>query len=165
MKLAIKFLGLLILVSACTRDTEVSKMQYMPDMADGPGIKTHREYLDPPEESVPLHATIYPAALEDADSLQNPLARSEASVANGKKMWDTYCVVCHGPAGKGDGSLGDLFPRPPDITGEIYKSKKDGFFFYKITFGSALMPAYGHSISIQERWQIVQYLRQLQGEG
>jgi len=47
----------------------------------------------------------------------------------GSAVYKTYCVVCHGPAGKGDGPLADsLRFRPPDLT---LLAKKNGGAFPK----------------------------------
>ena len=36
---------------------------------------------------------------------------------SGQSLFKTYCVVCHGPSGQGDGPLADsLRVRPPDLT-------------------------------------------------
>lgn len=85
-------------------------------------------------------------------------------MALGEKMYNTYCIPCHGAAGKGDGSITDLYPRPPDITADIYKKRGDGFFFHRITFGANIMPAYGYATTLPERWAVVHYVRKLQGE-
>ena len=101
--------------------------------------------------------------------LRNPLARlsgqaKEQRVDQGKKLWNMFCHQCHGRDGKGVGTITDVFVPAPDIT-DMYKSRKDGFFFHKITFGGAIMPSLGHSISAHERWKIVLYIRQLQNGG
>ena len=36
-------------------------------------------------------------------ALRNPLPRSAANVAAGKKLYEQNCAVCHGAAGRGDG--------------------------------------------------------------
>jgi mono/diheme cytochrome c family protein len=38
-------------------------------------------------------------------------------VVSGSEVYRTYCAVCHGTKGKGDGQLADLLRvRPPDLT-------------------------------------------------
>ena len=70
--------------------------------------------------------------------------------------------VTRGKDGKGKGTLGDVYPPAADLTNAVYAGRGDGFFFHRITFGSALMPPYGHATSPQERWLIVKYVRKLQ---
>lgn len=158
--------GFLSLLGACTDDPDQTKMQYFPDMADTPGIKTQANYIDPPEGSVARTAILYPDTPEEAEQiLKNPLVgqSDEAKHAEeGKELFRKFCSPCHGNDGKGNGSIVDKFPRPPDLTQDLYKNRQDGFFFYRITFGSALMPSYGHAITAKERWQIVLNIRNKQ---
>ncbi|MBI2601491.1 MAG: cytochrome c [Deltaproteobacteria bacterium] len=161
------FLGLILNLWNCKGDPSQTKLQYFPDMADTPGIKTQGNYLDPPEGSVARDAILYPATAEEAESvMENPLrgASNQAEhVAQGKHLFETFCgAACHGLDAKGGGAIVDRFVRPPDLTLDLYKNRKDGFFFHRITFGGAIMPEQGHNTSAVERWQIVLYLRSLQ---
>lgn len=148
-------------------DNNTTKLQWMPDMADTGVVKAQRDYLDPPEGSVTMESMEYPKSAEDAETaLTNPVASTPEVVAKGKVLFETFCIPCHGASGKGDdNTLHGLFPQPPNITHESYAKRKDGFFFYRISFGTALMPGYGHSITREERWIIVNYLRALQQKG
>ncbi len=156
----------LLLTQACVPDGNVTKLQFMPDMADGPVAKVLRSYLDPPENSVAMNAIFYPESPEEAEQvLESPYYNQrhlEEKLQDGKKLYGDYCTPCHGKLGKGDGTITDKYPRPPDITNDYYKEKKDGFFYYRIVFGGDLMPSYGHAISNIERWKIVLYIRKLQ---
>ena len=87
------------------------------------------------------------------------------SQQEGKVLFNTYCAVCHGVDGKGEGYIKYAYPVPvPDISRADLAARKDGFFFMKITNGGAMMPAYGYAISKLERWQIITHLRTLQGK-
>jgi mono/diheme cytochrome c family protein len=160
-----------MLLSACDKDPNATKLQYMPDMADAPTVKAQEDFLDPPEGSVAMSAILYPANADEAEKqLQNPFAgvpepEAITHLAQGKVLFETYCAVCHGIDAKGEGYIVDKFPRPPDLAADPYLTRADGFFFYRITFGSAIMPSYGHAISPHERWQIILHLRTLQKAG
>ena len=145
-------------------DPNKTKVQYVPDMADAPTMKPQENFLEPPEGSVANNALIYPKTVEEAElKLKNPLQNEPQIVALGEKIFNIYCIPCHGAAAKGDGSITDVYPKPPDITTAAYQAKGDGFFFYRITFGAVMMPGYGHATAPIERWAIVHYLRKLQG--
>ena len=162
-------LGVLALVG-CDVGANGRKIQYMPDMADSPAPKTQKEYLEPPEGAVPMTANFYPKTVEDAEKMlpmPPEIANDPQAAQKGEVLFNTFCVACHGPGANGKNHLGPNFPQPPDIRSDAYKAHADGFFFYRITFGSAstIMPSYGHAISPFERWQIVAYVRNLQKAG
>ena len=152
-----KILLFLVLVSCI--DPATPKLQYMPDMADNPTVKAQEDFLDPPPYSVARGTVFYAKTAEE--STQTAAVVRDA--AQGKQLYATFCQVCHGAQGKGDGTIDDGFPQPPDISQVLYRERKDGFLFHRITFGTAIMPGYGHALSVAERWQIVYYLRALQG--
>jgi mono/diheme cytochrome c family protein len=145
-------------------DASQPKVQYVPDMADAPTMKPQENYVEPPEGSVATNAVLYPKTVEEAEkTLKNPLPNDPQIVALGEKTYNTFCTPCHGAAAKGDGSITDVYPMPPDLTTEAYQKREDGFFFYRITFGANIMPGYGHATMPHERWATVHYLRKLQG--
>ena len=158
-------------VSACNpHGRNTTKLQYMPDMADNPTVKTQESYLNPPDGSVTINAILYPESPEQAEQeLRNPFGEgtqvSSDVISNGKALFNTYCTVCHGINGNGPALLGDAYPIPvPDITRPELVTRKDGFFFLKISNGGTMMPSYAHSISPHERWQLITYLRTLQSQ-
>lgn len=163
-------LGVLFLSGCWESEGNETKIQFMPDMADVPVVKPQLSYIDPPENSVAVNAIIYPedwsiAEKEFRSPYKKGFGNYEDVLVDGKKLYNTYCAVCHGEDGKGEGYLGTSYPIPvADITREELAARGDGHFFMQITRGGAMMPGYGHAISPIERWQIVAYLRQLQGK-
>jgi mono/diheme cytochrome c family protein len=88
-----------------------------------------------------------------------------ASVAAGKKSAETNCVTCHGAGGKGDGvAAAALTPKPADWTSAKVKADPDGVLFCKMSNGRGPMPPWKH-LPDKERWDLVSYLRSLQGGG
>lgn len=78
-----------------------------------------------------------PAALAVAMALgvsSHPVTAQQASSAAGRptqfvgsELFRSYCVACHGKAGRGDGALGDLMKvRPPDLT--VFSRDNGGVF-------------------------------------
>lgn len=48
--------------------------------------------------------------------------------ADGKKLFDTLCMTCHGPTGAGDGPVGKALPpaqRPANMQTGVFKFTKD----------------------------------------
>jgi mono/diheme cytochrome c family protein len=94
----------------------------------------------------------------EAKSMKNP----EKAADLGKKAVETNCVSCHGPKGKGDGPAASaLNPKPANWTSDQVKKESDGELFWKITNGRGAMPPWKH-LPEKDRWQIVNYIRELQ---
>jgi mono/diheme cytochrome c family protein len=101
---------------------------------------------------------------------RNPVTPTPETLERGKALYDTYCLVCHGPAGKGDGPVvnkpGETgkFPFAPDLTLPVTVARSDGYLYGIIRVGRGLMPEYGSRIPHMDRWYVVNYVRQLQRE-
>jgi mono/diheme cytochrome c family protein len=112
---------------------------------------------------LPLH---YRATVEDAEragrELQNPVPRSAASAAEGQALFDTYCSVCHGKQGAGDGPLVPKIPNPPAYTSARVRGMPVGRIFHVVTFGSGRMASYASQLSTRDRWLVAAHVQTLQ---
>ena len=116
------------------------------------------------EPNIPTPVT--EAALNSfAAELTNPLPMSEAVLARGQAVYLTYCSVCHGPQGEGNGPVvgPGKFPMGPDLTIPTTVGRSDGYIYAIAKAGRGLMPSY-RRVPPEERWAVVNYVRQLQGE-
>ena len=102
--------------------------------------------------------------LTELKNVANPVPRTSASLARGQLLYDTYCIVCHGPAGHSDGTVVPKFVPPPDITQPTTQQRSDGYIYAMIKQGRGIMPKYGDKIrDATDRWDVVNYVRKLQG--
>src|SRR5205085_4327257 len=93
----------------------------------------------------------------------NPAASSDASLRNARKYFQINCAVCHGVSGMGDGTATKYgFPGINLLT-DVTKNRTDGYIFGMIRNGRGLMPTYNR-IEERDRWDIVNYVRSLQGK-
>ena len=95
-----------------------------------------------------------------ADKLVNPLAGQPAS-AIGDTLYHTYCAVCHGQTGAGDGKVGVQLAALPLITDRA-RALSDGYLYSIIRYGRGVMPKYGDKVPSLQRWEVVNYVRRLQ---
>ena len=114
-----------------------------------------------PKRSVPVPGTtVVVKDLEAATKMTNPIPADEKSVAKGGKLFEIYCVPCHGKSGTGDGYVGaKLILRPFDLTSERLQGLPDGHIFGMMTLGGAIMPVYANDLTPTERWHVVNYVR------
>jgi mono/diheme cytochrome c family protein len=91
-----------------------------------------------------------------------PVAPTADSLQRGKVLFGINCVVCHGPEGRGDGTLGGFFaPKPFDLTSDAVQELPDSEIFLVITQGRDPMPSLAENLSPEERWDVVNFVRSL----
>jgi mono/diheme cytochrome c family protein len=95
-----------------------------------------------------------------ADRLANPSPGLPS--ARGDTLYQTFCAVCHGVAGAGDGPVGPKVAAPSLLTARA-RGYTDGYLYGILRYGRGIMGKYGDKITIQDdRWQVVNSVRQLQ---
>lgn len=101
----------------------------------------------------------------ETKALLNPLKGDIGATKKGQELFNSSCFVCHGNSGKGDGPAGlALNPKPKDLTSAMIQTQKDGELFWKITQGKSPMAGYKGTYTDEQRWQLVNYLRELAQE-
>lgn len=184
-------IGVVLLGSACTPLDDAMVAIFGRSMRDQPSFDPYENPLNAPEGSVPFAAGNLVAragevnigqaealenppppftqldVLNNADvvvNLTNPVPLTEASVARGEVLFLRFCAPCHGP--NGSGVTGYIIPAgfpPYPLVSDRVRGFTDGYLYGMIRMGRGLMPAYGHRISHFDRWNVVNYLRVLQG--
>ena len=116
-----------------------------------------------------------PAASEEADKpvpadysgKTNPFSGKADAAEAGKQVYTDNCASCHGDGAKGDGPAGaSLDPKPANLV-EALSEDQDDRIFWTISEGgvpagkSASMVAWKGTLSEDEIWQTITYLRTL----
>lgn len=92
-----------------------------------------------------------------------PIEQSESLLARGADRYAIYCVPCHRASGDGQGILFKRGGVPTtSLHDERIRSVPDGELFNAISNGVGLMPSYSYPLSVEDRWAIVAYVRELQ---
>lgn len=155
------FAVLLVLVGALMIFAyDVIKIDWIVFMEIQPSYGTQEKPLPVPARSIPVEGAAYIAAV---GAPKNPVAADEISLARGKQLFETHCVMCHGIGGKGNGSVAAFFTqkKPADLTSAAVQQKSDGAIFLTISNGFGFMPALNENFTARERWDIVNYVRTL----
>lgn len=110
-----------------------------------------------------------PEGYEAAATLINPYAAADkATLEQGKMYYTTYCAVCHGESGQGDGSISATGPNNGPFAGVInyfsagYMQMEEGKMFHSIHYGKNNMGSYAGQLTKDERWKIVAYIKSMQ---
>jgi mono/diheme cytochrome c family protein len=163
----------LTVVLGCGARSEQRAYEYMPDMVRDPAYKAFA--LNPVTRDGltmqrPVAGTIargyqpfhYGPGEEEASragiELHNPYQATERTLEEGKALYETYCSVCHGAKGKGDGPIAEKIPHPPSYGSDRLLEFPSGRIFHVITMGTNKMPSYAAQLSLDERWKVVTYI-------
>jgi len=125
-----------------------------------------------PQGSVPINGSAVPsfvvsyaqmpATIDSMSALVNPTRPDSVSLANGRKYYVINCAVCHGLAGRGDGTATKYGVFPFPLVSDRVRGLRDGYIFGMIRNGRGNMPSYNR-IEEMDRWDVVNYVRGLQG--
>ncbi len=133
------------------------------------GDGTKAASLLPPQGTVPQGYKPYPYhnnAEAAEKNLKNPYAGDESVevLKNGEAKYNTYCIVCHGPQGKGDGLVAaKMLLKPPPLISDKVVGFNDGRIYHIITDGQGVMSSYAFQmVNEKDRWAVVKYVRSLQ---
>lgn len=134
------------------------------DMHNQPSFRAQEDPRPPPAGSVPVLGYERPMPTKAAAKLRNPVANDTTSLAKGKFLYETYCAICHGRFAAGNGPVAAKFAEPPNLLTDKYRRVTDGHIYGVIRNGHTIMPPYAESLAPVERWHIVNYIRNLQGQ-
>lgn len=82
----------------------------------------------------------------------------ENTAKDGEAIYIKNCVSCHGDLGKGN-NLKTLNPIPPDLNSAKTQLLTDGELFYILNVGRGAMPSFKNTLSEEERWKTISYIR------
>jgi len=99
----------------------------------------------------------------EARRLKNPLPLTTDHAAAAKPLYDQLCASCHGPDGKARTALAGKLPvRPTNLAEYLMESMRDGEIYWVVSNGiDNKMPSFGTQLSDMQRWEMVQYVREL----
>lgn len=117
-----------------------------------------------PEHSVPLGSGPSFESRDDTEDLPNPVPMTTASLSRGKVLFAARCAPCHGPEGHGGGPVSKFFPPAPDLAYVTVAKRSDGFLWGTVSYGGKAMPPAREGLSAEDRWNLVNWVRAIQGK-
>src|SRR5207302_6411736 len=163
-------------LTACNPDDVVHRVGWFATMRHQRSIKPYARPIPPVAGTVPVTGAEPSVNLQMADRLANPRTRTSESINRGRFLYETYCLVCHGTTGRGDGPIsatnGQTPPGPffgvRSLVNDTIARRTDGYIYAVIVsgqvMGRGLMPVYGDKVRGADRWDLVNYVRTLQAQ-
>jgi hypothetical protein len=170
-----------VLLSACS-DSSKPNVELIQDMMDSPALKPQEHDMGgpnngamrvPPEGTQPVGFQPYRYATDIEASVSNKNLMSgdfsEDTLKVGIKYYTIHCSVCHGANGEGGlpniSVVEKMALKPPSLLSDKINGWTDGQLYHVITMGQGVMGPYAAHIPQKYRWQVVNYIRHLQGKG
>ncbi len=198
-----KFLKFLILpllafclgACSCSGGKNRTDSQWTRDMAKQNNVKAQEGSDEgkmlmkmPPEGTRARNRRYYPYAgnpLTASKKLKNPLKYTEEALAQGRALYQKFCVYCHGAygdSGEGASVAPKMAIKPASLLTDKAKGYSDGRIYHIIYEGQGLMGAYRIQLETNEQtamshymssgdspykgssgiWSVVHYVRSLQ---
>ena len=170
-RLALVLAGGLV-AAGCNPDDVVHHIGWFATMRHQRSIQPYARPLPPVVGTVPVTGAEIVVDLHTADRLVNPRTRTSQSINRGRFVYETYCLVCHGVAGRGDGPIASAAGGPffgvRSLVNDTIARRSDGYLYGVVVngalMGRGLMPLYGDRVRGDDRWDLVNYVRTLQAE-
>ena len=130
-------------------------------MKDQESIRTYE--TEPPEMpagTIPISGGSEVLKNSKPEDLHNPLSGKQEVLERGRLAYGYFCIMCHGQNLDGNGTVGQSFaPLPTNLKIPYVRQQGDGRLFYKISYGYKRHPALASTVSEEDRWAILHYIR------
>lgn len=126
----------------------------------------------PPVEGTIAMGHSLPDHLKEGDtaaykSFNTTLRFNEDELAEGKRLFNIYCAICHGPNLDGQGPLyssGKFAAMPANFKDGKYLHMSIGQMYAAIKYGKNAMGSYASQLDAKQRWMVLAYIRKVQSE-
>jgi hypothetical protein len=86
-----------------------------------------------------------------------PFTFTKDNISQGEALFQRNCKACHGDPGKHNWA--SVTPVPGDPASDEFQAQSDGDMYFRITTGKAPMPSFKSTLSSDERWYVISYIR------
>lgn len=153
---------------------------YAPDMTYSrayDAYSTNPNFEDSETSRPPVEGTIamghmFPDHLKEGDTtayktFTTSLRFNEDELGEGKRLFNIYCAICHGPNLDGQGPLfasGKFAAMPANFKDGKYLHMPIGQMYAGIKYGKNAMGSYASQLDQKQRWMVLAYIRKVQSE-
>lgn len=132
-------------------------------MSDQESLRPYKAALpEMPAGTIPAEGGLQLLKSTRAEDLKPPSPQTPETIEQGKTYYDYFCIVCHGANYDGQGTVGQSFsPLPANLKTPSVQKQGDGALFKKISLGFQRHPPMAYTVSEEDRWAIVFFLRTL----
>jgi mono/diheme cytochrome c family protein len=108
------------------------------------------------------------AGYANSASVKNPMPDIDSlKLLEASRLYLVNCGICHGTKLDGNGPLwnngsGPFPSKPKDLTSAEIKGLADGTMFHSVTYGKNAMGSYASQLTTEQRWMVIDYIRQKQ---
>ncbi len=168
---------------------------YMPDMSYSRAYETYGYNNLPEEHNLKSRGVYYngspvPGTMARGDVNSFPIVTGDSGYAqaasyksslesmkltpaqtkDAERLYQINCAICHGTALDGNGPLwkggeGPYPAAPRNLKDDYSKKLSDGQMFHVITYGKGQMGSYASQLYPEQRWWIINFIRNKQGGG
>ena len=169
--------------SACTDNDEPHRepgLIYAPDMTYSRAYDYYNanpNFADGLTARLPVPGTIargeaMPDHMVEGDTsgyktYRIPARFDEAGVDEGRRLFNIYCAICHGPKMDGNGPIyanGKFAAMPANLVQGKYLTMDEGTIYAAIKYGKNAMGSYASQLDVYQRWQVIAYIKKFQSE-
>lgn len=86
-----------------------------------------------------------------------PFKFTKETVTLGEALFQRNCKACHGDPGQHNWA--NIVPVPGDPASDEFQKQSDGEMYFRITAGKAPMPSFKTTLTGDERWDVISYIR------
>jgi Cytochrome c, mono- and diheme variants len=153
---------------------------YAPDMTYSRAYDAYTEnhnFADSQSSRLPVSGTIargheLPDHLVEGDTnayktFTTSMRFNEAQLAEGGRLFNIYCGICHGTNLDGQGPLyasGKFASMPANLKDAKYLHMTSGTMYAAIKFGKNMMGSYASQLNVKQRWQVIAYIKKIQAD-